>query len=878
LPAGSGGAVLAGEGRFSTTPEGAIRAGWTAVADKDGTMSEAFVGTTIQTADLAGGAIALDARVVDVPAAKGGRPRLFQGRVSRLVATAPGGRVLLDAAFDRPTEVLVQDDRFYGTANVVLRFFFAIGRVEAGREYAVGGTFAADGAPLALAVGRPVRIAAGGDWIPFRYDPWIEPGSALDFTGVVPHHEPAGAFGRVVVAGDHFEFADLPGVPQRFYGVNVCGTANLPDTPEQAERFAANLARIGYNSIRLHHHEKWLVRKDGALPKAGSPGAEPPSSFDDTVPDPAQMEKFDLLVAACAKHGIYVTTDLYVSRAHVIPWRAIGIDRDGPVPADKYKLYCAFWEPACSNLCAWSRNFLLHVNPHTGRSLAEEPALATLALVNEGNLGNWGASALRDVPGVADAWRAWLAERRSAPKDGDSFDWDSVQEEIPSALYAADGATPVNRHAAAFAIFLADREAALFARLLDFVRGELGCAAPLSSLSSWYDPLPYALARREFDYVDSHFYVDHPQFLDTPWRLPSTCPNSNPVLRPAAGASSVLYKRLVDKPLCVTEFNYCGPGRYRGVGGIAAGAVGALQDWSGLWRFAWSHSRGGIVSPGGPTGYFDVANDPLAIAAERASLCLFLRGDLSPLEAAEPLVIAEDEIRDPRNGAPNVSYVGNPDRVWDARLGVATVSRDDAAARRERPPREEPAAPVGRRSVSVSGDGAFLLDTPLTAGGLSTDFALRTAGPLRFALTPANDEGAADPGPPPPATIWVSSLDGAPVAASSHLLLTHLTDVQNSGIEYADEDCTILLRWGSRPHLMRNGAARIELALDAEQGGRPPSVAVYRLDSAGRRIAEVPAEVVMPEEGAPDPLRLQFTARTGYDPDAATYLYEIVRE
>ncbi|MBR3086186.1 MAG: hypothetical protein IKH04_07270, partial [Kiritimatiellae bacterium] len=671
LRAGSGGhaASLEGAGRFHTTASGAIAADWSVVAANGGYFSEAFIGCSIDARELAGGKIALDSRVLDIPQARGPAGRLFEGRVSRLAATAHDGRALLEVVFAEPTEILVQDDRFYGYNNVALRFFLAKGRVEKGRAYAVRATFQIPGAGLGgpgLVSSGHVRIEAGDGWIPFRYDPWIEPGSALDFTGVVPHHEPAGKFGRVLPAGGHFEFEGLPGAPQRFFGVNLCGTANLPDTMGQAERFASNLARIGYNSLRIHHHERWMVSGDGKI-RTGECGAGQAGPLADqgVIPDPALQGKLDMLVAACVRHGIYITTDLYVSRAHVIPWRAIGVDRDGPVPADKYKIYCAFSEPAYSNLCAWSRNFLLHVNPYTGRSLAEEPALATLALINEGNLGNWGAEALREVPGVQEAWEAWLASKAGNPA------FDGIPATIPDALYALDGSTPANRHSAAFAIFLAEREAALFARLAGFVREELGCKAPLSSLSSWYEPVQYALARRDFDYVDAHFYVDHPQFLGKPWRLPSSCPNVNPVLRPAAGAADVLFKRMMDKPMCVTEFNYCGPGRYRGVGGIAAGALGALQDWGGMWRFTWSHGLGGIVSPGGQMGYFDIAGDPLAIAAERAALCLFLRRDIAPLPADAHVALAESELRDPRRGAPNVSAIGDPYRAWDARLGVA---------------------------------------------------------------------------------------------------------------------------------------------------------------------------------------------------------------
>ena len=41
--------------------------------------------------------------------------------------------------------------------------------------------------------------------------------------------------------------------------------------------------------------------------------------------------------------------------------------------------------------------------------------------------------------------------------------------------------------------------------------------------------------------------------------------------------------------------------------------------------------------------------------------------------------------------------------------------------------------------------------------------------------------------------------------------------MQNSGIRYADPALTILLKWGGLPHLMRCGAARIELTLNARE-------------------------------------------------------------
>ena len=38
-------------------------------------------------------------------------------------------------------------------------------------------------------------------------------------------------------------------------------------------------------------------------------------------------------------------------------------------------------------------------------------------------------------------------------------------------------------------------------------------------MNSWTNHVPSQMARAEFDYVDDHFYVDHPQFIERDWKL-----------------------------------------------------------------------------------------------------------------------------------------------------------------------------------------------------------------------------------------------------------------------------------------------------------------------------------------------------------------------
>jgi hypothetical protein len=187
-------------------------------------------------------------------------------------------------------------------------------------------------------------------------------------------------------------------------------------------------------------------------------------------------------------------------------------------------------------------------------------------------------------------------------------------------------------------------------------------------------------------------------------------------------------------------------------------------------------------------GYFDMSGDPLQLASERATMCLFLRRDIATGDA---------------------------------------------------------------KSLVVDGKaGTMAIDTPMTCGVFSE------GGRMRAGCIAADCGGV-------PATIWASSLDGKPIAESSRILLTHLTDVQNSGTTFEDDTMRVLLAWGGLPHLMRNGKAHVALSL------LPGEFSVFALDGDGSRRRDVSS---VAGDG-----RLAFVADIGADPASATYMYEIVR-
>ncbi len=640
-----------------------------------------------------------------------GKIVVFRETVRTVALFDREGRRTLTLRFPQPTLCYLQDNREWkgGDAeNFTLRISFdGKGRAPClvrGDAFAMDFNLQTPG-PVAYASGEYV-VEAGDDWVPLKAMNDPVPGSALDFSSVVPHGAPAGKHGWLVVRDGHFEFENLPGVRQRFYGVNFVGDANYPPAKD-ADRYVANLARIGYNAVRFHHHDNGLADSRGELKPEG-------------------MAKFDAMVAACIRHGVYMTTDLYVSRK--VAYRDMGIDRPGFASMREFKTLVETHAGAFSNFLNYARNFLSHVNPHTGRRYADEPAMPLYSLVNEGN----------------SAKELTLANERDFAR-----------------------------------------------RMTRWIRGEMKSRILLTNMNNYAYPAAFDEVRaNEYDYADEHFYVDHPHFLEEKWQLPSELMNVNPLMRDRHGLFWALgNRRRMGKamPFVITEYNFAGPGAYRSLGGIETGALAAREGLDGLCRFAWSHGIKGVYGPKAMT-YFDMSGDPLSLAGERASLCLFLRGDLKD---------------------------GDPDAL-----------KIDAET------------------------GSLRIVTDRTCGGFAE------VGTVKAGRLEARIGGA-------PATVWASAVDAEPLATSRRILVCHQTDVQNSGAAFADDSRTVLLRWGSLPHLMRKGRAEILLAV------APGDWTVYALDCAGNRRGVVPSRW---QDG-----RLGFFADVARDPSDATMNYELVR-
>ena len=800
-----------------------------------------IIGATLSLEDFAGGSWKCNNKSGEFP--KVYKEMSLMGAKTRSISltTADGRTLRID--FPTETRLMIQDNRRWSESYTLRIGDVSHFTFKKDQPRAINFTIITQDSAV-FKRDKPITLTAGAEWTPLKVELDIEKGSALDFSKLGFIDAPAGKHGRIITKGPHFVFEKMPDKPQRFYGVNFCFTANYLES-ETAEMLAQRLTRIGYNTIRIHHHDNTMV--------AGSTDA--------TELNDEEMRKFDNFTAAMIKEGIYISTDLYISRR--VPWKAIGIDKPGIIPMNTFKKLVPVHEGAYNNLKKYVTNWLTHVNPHTGRSYAKEPALAWINILNEANFGNH-YSEVHGIPEWQQAWQKWLSAKKASEPD--------KYKSIPDYLPKNGHLTKDDPHCAAFLLFFRDLEIEMMNKFRGFLEDELGCKALISNANGWSHYLPDHFARaKTYDYVDEHFYVDHPHFLQNRWSLPSRCPNTNPVKSISSGGRREIYMRHFDKPFTISEYNFSAPGRFRGVGGILTGTMAALQDWSGLWRFAYSHSRDNIRKRQPITiGYFDMLNDPLSLAAERASICLFLRQDIAALQKTAVIHLPEEKFNSPDNryysskslwhalgwarktgvqvGGPKpqgYTHTGSYPEVFEQYIEdkavIPFVNSDIDTLLTE-----NKALTIDNKS------GTFVINTERTCGGFTEEGTIHAG-----VLTADISESAA--------TVWVSSVDNNTLDKSGRMILTHLTDIQNTGIKYAEEKRQVLLRWGTLPHLVRNGCA--EITLDVES---PEKYKVFALTTSGRRLAQMPTAV---SNG-----KICFKTETSGIENNAVIIYEIVKE
>lgn len=666
-----------------------------------------------------------------------------------------------------------------------------------------------------IAVGtvpQPLTITPGRDWAPYAHSLDIAAGGVFDFSSLL--HAPAGRYGAIrATPQGHFEFENRPGTRVRFWGVNLCFSAQYLEKAE-ADLLAERLARSGYNTVRFHHF-------DGELIRGGKCSWELNAQ---------SLDKLDYLFAALKKRGLYINIDLYASRS----FSEDELRRFSPLTGPGRRNFTALLPVSEAAFDSWARfatALLSHRNPYTGLTWAEDPALIGICPVNENPLFN------------------------RIERDPEIF---ALYEK---AFADAGGKGPAKSSNPQFNKFIHALNARSDQRMFAHLRS-LGSKALLTG-ANYTIAQGLTFVREHYDYVDCHSYWDHPKFPVRSWSPPFAFGQGSSVRARAKMPNRIMPTRIFGKPFVSTEFNFCRPNQYRFEGAVLMPAYASLQDWDALYNFQYAMSRQMAIHSG-TENYFAIANDPIGLVADRVGSFLFQRGDIAPAERAIAYAVRPEEAF----SALGRLFPGEFSPLGlVARLGSLTGQPAEVA--RKFPAHDRLAAivtgdvPAGSPRHTYA-NGPEMAQQMQRAGALPPDSV--SADHTRYVSDTRQIELDAEQGTvrvvTPRSELFivaphrelrgehvvvangatrgaisvialVSDDDEPTLARARRILVTHLADALPAGMEFAHTDRKLLKSWGGGPHLLARADASLQLRLpDGEWKA-------WAVDATGARVREV---------------------------------------
>lgn len=678
-------------------------------------------------------------------------------------------------------------------------------------------TLSAEDIPLPSDNNTPLIVTEGKDWKSLSWSHDIEPGSILDFTSQYSQ-EPVGKWGRVVVRDSHFEFENRPGIPVKFHGVNVGFGACFMEHA-QSEQLARQLRMLGYNILRLDHFDRELLDAHAA---------------DSHTLDPGKFERFCYFIAQLKKEGIYVTWDLYFFR----DFRAEDSVLNRPYFREIKPLILVD-ALARKALTEFARVFLTTVNPYTQMPLSIDPVLATTSTMNEDFL----LVNTRTYPDVThlqhQAYEKWLASHNLDKN--------------------ASTSSPL------FTRFIYE-SAVLAHRSLQNSLRQIGLRTPFTA-NNTERLMASNLLYDAFDYVDNHFYHDHPTFVGKGWTVPYAFSCASSVKLNASTLRSVFPTRRFDKAFTITEYSHVMPNPYRAEGGPLVGGYAAFQDWDMLCRFYYGGQFVEQVLAPARMEKFAIVNDPMNIMAERIINLLFRRGDVAAAQKRIAYVLEPEQVFTPgmdlsthsstyselglltgvgtitpkalsakspsgcvalvgdEKTAPMTDQINLPYLRADSSLLVKLIEKGIISSSQVDLKNSSYTSDTGQLKIN-SRSGWFHVQTPRSQAIVLTD----KGSHVTDLLSVENASG--------PVTVFVTAMDQQTISLSKRILLLHLTDARNTQMKFRDQDGRIMEDWGNLPLLVKIGTAKISLKLQS-----PGKYKVFAVDLSGRRMESVQTSV-----------------------------------
>src|SRR5262245_9663781 len=534
------------------------------------------------TPDAIGGGMSFRFDLANV-GARLGEPELLPGNRGWAWGRAGGDR--MELRFDPPLASV----NFERGQKSEIRAYFYQGSVPQGQRRHVATLTLAGDMTVGPTTAERFGLDDSAQWSTAILDwpiaPWNV--SPVDLSFLNAAEKPAGKRGFLKADGERLVFAD--GTPARFWGTNLTADALFKTDRENVKQQARRLSELGFNLVRLHHHDSFWV----------SPNIFGDNKQADTQTlNPLMLEKLDWWIKCLKDEGIYVWRHLHVQRNFQPADGITDFDEiaKGKPTADLkgFNYVNASIQDAMQR---FNEAYVTHLNPFTSLRLKDDPAIIALLLTNENDITNHFGNALLPDKKVPRHHAIYMREaeafaaRHGLVKDKTWRSW----EHGPSK------------------IFLNDLEHRFNAGMISHLRS-LGAKAPIVTTATWgNNPLSSLPVLTAGDMIAAHSYGGAAEI------------DKNP-LYAANMMHWIAAAQVAGRPLAVPEWNvspFPTPDRHAIPLYIAGSA--SLQGWDAVMQYAYSQQA---LASRGSSSNWHAFNDPALLATLPAAALAYRRGDV----------------------------------------------------------------------------------------------------------------------------------------------------------------------------------------------------------------------------------------------------------
>ena len=424
--------------------------------------------------------------------------------------------------------------------------------------------------------------------------------SPVDLSFLNRNDKPAGRRGFVRAKGDQFVHGD--GTPARFWGGNLAAYVLFSTPRQNVARQAHRMAQLGYNLMRIHHHDSGWVK---------------PNIFDRRYQDTRHLsseslENLDWWIKCLKDEGIYVWLDMHVGRAFNT---ADGITQ-GSAEIERakgiIKGFDYYNSQAQDLMMEFHHKYLNHENRYTKLRYKEDPAVMGVLITNEDDLTHHGGNLMlpdKNTPAHNALWTQGykaFASQYHLPANRVFQTWVAG----PSKLYLNEVEHNFNQ------------------KMIGDLRS-LGLKAPIATTNFWgNNPLFSLPALTDGDMIDVHSY-GLSEAMDANAHYEGNY------------ISWIAQAQVYGKPLTITEWNVEYPKVDRFTSPLYVASISSLQGWDA--PMIYNYSQVPLIPPGRPD-VWSTFFDPSLTGVMPAAALLFRQGHVAPAKTTYCLMINPDQL------------------------------------------------------------------------------------------------------------------------------------------------------------------------------------------------------------------------------------------